>query len=85
LKGCASFESAEEGAMKNGAGTRAVVGAVVAMVMGLLSATSEASTGPASDGQVETRGCCSHHKGVCGCSGHTEICCDDTPSPTCGC
>ena len=71
--------------MKNGARTRAVVGSVVAVVVACLSATSEAATGPASGDQVETRGCCSHHQGVCGCSGHTEMCCDNTASPTCGC
>lgn len=32
------------------------------------------------------RGCCSHHRGVCGCSsdGRT-ICCDNTLSPSCRC
>ncbi len=31
------------------------------------------------------RGCCSWHKGVCGCSGGRIICCDGTLSPSCGC
>ena len=31
------------------------------------------------------RGCCSWHGGVCGCSGASALCCDGTPSPTCGC
>lgn len=31
------------------------------------------------------RGCCSHHSGVCGCSGGRASCCDGTLSPTCGC
>jgi len=30
-------------------------------------------------------GCCSHHGGVCGCSGGRALCCDGAPSPTCGC
>jgi hypothetical protein len=30
-------------------------------------------------------GCCSHHNGVCGCSGGRAACCDGTLSPTCGC
>ena len=31
------------------------------------------------------RGCCSHHGGVCGCSGGRAVCCDGTYSPSCGC
>lgn len=31
------------------------------------------------------RGCCSHHKGVCGCVNGRTKCCDGTFSPTCGC
>jgi len=31
------------------------------------------------------RGCCSHHDGVCGCSGGRQLCCDDTLSPSCTC
>ncbi len=34
---------------------------------------------------VARRGCCSHHKGVCGCQGGRAACCDGTLSPTCGC
>lgn len=33
----------------------------------------------------ERSGCCSHHKGVCGCSGNTAKCCDGTLSPSCDC
>lgn len=32
-----------------------------------------------------TRGCCSHHKGVCGCNNGRAVCCDGEYSPTCGC
>ena len=35
--------------------------------------------------QVAKSGCCSHHGGVCGCSGGNDLCCDGAPSPTCGC
>ena len=35
--------------------------------------------------QVNRRGCCSHHGGVCGCSGGRATCCDGQLSPTCGC
>ena len=35
--------------------------------------------------QIAERGCCSHHGGVCGCSGGTDICCDGAASPSCGC
>ena len=31
------------------------------------------------------RGCCSHHGGVCGCSGGRAVCCDGSYSPSCGC
>jgi len=34
---------------------------------------------------VSRRGCCSHHKGVCGCEDGRAACCDGTLSPTCGC
>jgi hypothetical protein len=30
-------------------------------------------------------GCCSHHSGVCGCSGGRKKCCDNTLSPSCTC
>lgn len=30
-------------------------------------------------------GCCSHHNGVCGCSGGRKKCCDGTLSPSCQC
>ena len=35
--------------------------------------------------QVERRGCCSWHGGVCGCENGRAVCCDGTLSPTCGC
>lgn len=31
------------------------------------------------------RGCCSHHRGVCGCDDGRDVCCDGSYSPTCGC
>ena len=30
-------------------------------------------------------GCCSHHDGVCGCSGTMVLCCDNSFSPSCRC
>jgi len=33
----------------------------------------------------EQRGCCSHHGGVCGCSGGRKKCCDGSLSPSCRC
>lgn len=33
----------------------------------------------------KTRGCCSHHKGVCDCVNGRVKCCDGTFSPSCGC
>ena len=38
-----------------------------------------------SDQQFARRGCCSHHGGVCGCSGGRAACCDGSLSPSCGC
>ena len=39
--------------------------------------------------QVDTvsarSGCCSHHGGVCGCSGGRQLCCDGSLSPSCTC
>lgn len=34
---------------------------------------------------VDRSGCCSWHKGVCGCSGGSQKCCDGTFSPSCLC
>lgn len=31
------------------------------------------------------RGCCSWHKGQCGCEGGRVVCCDGTLSPSCRC
>jgi len=45
--------------------------------------TSEAKNNPIDE--AERRGCCSHRQGVCGCSSGRAICCDGTPSPSCGC
>ena len=35
--------------------------------------------------ETARRGCCSHHGGVCGCSGGRQICCDNSFSPSCTC
>lgn len=35
--------------------------------------------------ELGQRGCCSWHGGVCGCSGGSVVCCDNTYSPTCSC
>ena len=50
-------------------------------VIGAVDLTAVADRG----GDVARRGCCSHHDGVCGCSGGRAKCCDGTLSPTCGC
>ncbi len=39
----------------------------------------------ASDEFLAQRGCCSWHKGVCGCSGGRVTCCDGSLSPSCTC
>lgn len=43
------------------------------------------STPPTDKIEIERRGCCSHHGGVCGCENGRAKCCDGTLSPTCGC
>jgi hypothetical protein len=35
--------------------------------------------------ELEQRGCCSHHHGVCGCSSGRTLCCDQSLSPSCRC
>ncbi len=35
--------------------------------------------------KIARSGCCSHHGGVCGCSGGRALCCDGALSPSCGC
>ncbi len=35
--------------------------------------------------QLARRGCCSHHSGVCNCSGGRVVCCDGSFSPSCTC
>jgi hypothetical protein len=43
------------------------------------------SSEPARD-ELARRGCCSHHKGVCGCNDSGRvICCDGVLSPSCRC
>lgn len=39
----------------------------------------------ASEQLIAKRGCCSRHKGVCGCRNGRVLCCDGTLSPTCTC
>ncbi len=38
-----------------------------------------------SDEMIAKRGCCSWHRGVCGCSGGRIQCCDGSTSPRCTC
>jgi hypothetical protein len=47
----------------------------------LIVADSEA----AKQEELERRGCCSHHNGVCGCLNGRAKCCDGSLSPSCGC
>lgn len=35
--------------------------------------------------ELDQRGCCSHHGGVCGCKDNRALCCDGKLSPSCGC
>ncbi len=49
--------------------------------------TPRVSLAEGRDGQGpdERGGCCSHHHGVCGCSGSVVQCCDGTGSSSCTC
>lgn len=64
------------------------------------SATEDVATKPANPNTVQCEslqssgaskellaqsGCCSHHDGVCGCSGTMVLCCDNSFSPSCRC
>lgn len=52
---------------------------------GNAEACSELEASGATAEILAKRGCCSHHKGVCGCSGGRVTCCDGTTSPSCTC
>lgn len=56
----------------------------VVMLSLAITAPTQAAP-PAGDGPEAKPGCCSHHGGVCGRSGHTTMCCDGGASPTCQC
>lgn len=40
---------------------------------------------PLDDLLLAGRGCCSHHRGQCGCEGGRVVCCDGSLSPSCTC
>lgn len=52
---------------------------------GLMAFGLVVMTGPVQHQELERRGCCSKHGGVCGCKDGRALCCDDTLSPSCGC
>jgi len=59
---------------------------MLAALLALASIYALAPQAAAGDfGELEHRGCCSHHSGVCGCEGGRAKCCDNSLSPTCGC
>jgi hypothetical protein len=58
----------------------------IAGVMAVVTVYALVPVASAEDfGELERRGCCSHHSGVCGCEGGRAKCCDGQLSPTCGC
>ena len=66
----------------------ALVPGTVLLEENTLSKTTECQklmTAGASSEEFARRGCCSHHGGVCGCSGGRAVCCDGALSPSCGC
>lgn len=59
------------------------LGALVVALVALLAPV--VSPNCSGDIVVAQRGCCSWHKGVCGCEDGRKVCCDGTLSPSCGC
>ncbi len=59
---------------------------IAALTMGALAPAPSVS-GPCGSSDLDRRGCCSHHNGVCGCNSATGMlrCCDNTDSPSCDC
>jgi hypothetical protein len=64
----------------------APLGAAAIVYVGSATGAAPSSPAPVLD-PIETRGCCSHHHGVCGCNAptHEVTCCDGSFSPSCGC
>ncbi len=50
-----------------------------------LTVTDEKCEPTLSDDTLAKRGCCSWHKGVCGCRDGRVTCCDGHTSPSCTC
>ena len=61
------------------------VRALIALALASFALMPVASGSPDAPPREERRGCCSHHRGVCGCEGGRTQCCDGTASPTCRC
>jgi len=51
----------------------------------LMEASTQEQTITLSSGRNLQQGCCSWHRGVCGCSGGRKLCCDGEFSPSCVC
>ena len=51
----------------------------------LLGMESRTFTESGSGRKLKKQGCCSRHKGVCGCADGKVVCCDETLSPSCKC
>ena len=58
---------------------------VLAFAAGRFSAEASPPTASPASGPLPNSGCCSWHRGVCGCSGGRVQCCDYTLSPSCRC
>jgi hypothetical protein len=64
---------------------RMIVSGVFFIALAFVTLPTSASTPVGDDDGADKRGCCSHHRGVCGCTGGHTTCCDGTQSPTCTC
>lgn len=51
----------------------------------LLGMESRTFTESGNGRKLKRQGCCSRHKGVCGCKEGKVVCCDETLSPSCKC
>lgn len=59
--------------------------ALLGVITVLVLVPAPAAFQPADAADADGRGCCSWHKGVCGCENGRTACCDGTLSPSCTC
>ena len=55
------------------------------LIMFIVVITSTQTVSDQSKNMVEQSGCCSYHRGECGCIGNRVQCCNGSLSPSCRC